>query len=986
MFQLCHLTHFCFVSTDCVDHAFGNTALIERCQGFQDAIAAHGQGVTFGKHIDVPSDNQEQYVINVEEAVTADGGWDGVGLIGFGADPYPSMERILASHPQVLAGTFDTSDAVYEGVRDGKILFGIDQQPFLQGQIPVYLLSYLVYTQQALTNYVIQSGPSFVEDYPSAEKQVCEANFYKVCPDRPDEDLTLIPDSLIALGYALFALLGVACIYAVSWTYYYRGKWVVRISQPMFLDLVALGCFVSGLSIVFMGFQTSYREDRDKSGDFLDKENPEIGAVDAACMAVPWFYGMGFVITFSALFAKIQRVKLIYQAGLRLERKHVTLMDVAPVMASMFIVESGILIAWQIVAPLQWEREVLDDIDGYATSSVGSCEGGEKGWRFYLGMVLFHVLCLCYALVLCFQTKDIHSDFAESSYVSLAVVFMFQVLVLAVPISALVRDNTDVFYFVRAAAVFLQNISVLVLIFVPKMLRMSEEHRNPTGTTQRVTSMARDNRSSVRNSVQQIRDQVARSVKISEDDLSAIREEGDRISGFSNPSRHSISRHSVRFDSQTEAPNPPTFSKDGRLLSSDELEKDWESLGFPSQENAKLLIELLSRSTDAATRQALLADLFANNTDNPTADGDGCDDGDSDCDDDGSDMSPVIEIEEPASNPSTNPAETIVTQTDEEQPVDTTVANKGGKKRSLSWKAAPALFLVCCLQLLTHPAVASSTTGMSMSPYESVRALDEFGNAKQLEYATKAAQERSSLVLILENPAEQEIWIVSVPQRGRSPHHRTSTPLVHQLSMPSWGTKAPGSTFLVCTGLQGDARWLLHHLRRYTNLLWEHSAQATPPHPVALAQAVSDLMRLFWNHPPNIAIASPYLRSVVEAARQDTAWARPLGLQVAILSCAENEPLRVYQIDPLGNIVEATEAATLSENDDTTRGLRFIAGMGARHAVVRETLARRHAPNKSAEPEWLCAALRDALGPDRTVILQRLSANGTLSAETRLQG
>lgn len=49
----------------------------------------------------------------------------------------------------------------------------------------------------------------------------------------------------------------------------------------MFLDLVVFGCLISGLSIVFMGFQTSYRQERDESGDFLDQENPEIGLVDA---------------------------------------------------------------------------------------------------------------------------------------------------------------------------------------------------------------------------------------------------------------------------------------------------------------------------------------------------------------------------------------------------------------------------------------------------------------------------------------------------------------------------------------------------------------------------------------------------------------------------------------------------------------------------------------------------------------------------------
>lgn len=382
-------------------------------------------------------------------------------------------------------------------------------------------------------------------------------------------------------------------------------------------------------------------------------------------MAVPWFYGLGFVITFSALFAKIHRVKLIYQAGAQMRRKQVTIRDVLPVMAIMFSIEVCILLSWQLVSPLRWEREIVDELDGYATESVGSCEGGARGWRFYLGLVVFHVLCLCYALVLCFQTKDINSDFAESSYVSLAVVFMFQVLVLAVPISALVRDNTDVLYFVRAAAVFLQNFTVVVLIFVPKMLRMKEEHRNPSTYTTRTTlhrqSGARgpqwqsgSMRYSFNNNPSNRPSSWAgasfsgiddpepfkRSVKLSDGDLSAIREEeedGSRLSssggGFTRPERAPVSgnslesdpsgRRSVKFDSSVDdsvRDSRASFVLDSKYLSQDEVESKWKELGFPSKEKAMMIVDLFSRSTDATKRKTILEDCFKNDQNSEVSD------------------------------------------------------------------------------------------------------------------------------------------------------------------------------------------------------------------------------------------------------------------------------------------------------------------------------------------------------------------------------
>jgi hypothetical protein len=422
----------------------------------------------------VPPDNRAQYKVLVEGFVNDNGDWAGVGLMAIGPPQLPATREVVADHPAAIAGTFDVGPTVTEGLADGLLVFGVDQGPFFQGILPVYLLTYLAYTRQHLINFDIESGPTFVTEPPSDTEKICEANFYEVCPDRPAEDFNYISNGFMYLGHALFAVLTLASIIAASWTWYYREKWVVKVSQPQLLGMVILGCWISSLSIMFMGVQTGYRQDQDSAtGEPTGGHNTDISRVDASCMAWPWLYGLGFVITFSSLFAKIQRVKLIYLAGRQMQRKTIQFKDVAYIVAFMLVIETAILLSWQIASPLRWEREVLTEEDGFPVESVGSCTS-DDGWHYFLALVLFHVACLFCALVLCFQTKDINSDFAESSYLSLAVIFMFQVLVLAVPISALVQDNADVFYFARACAIFLQNLTVLALLFVPKMFRVSE--------------------------------------------------------------------------------------------------------------------------------------------------------------------------------------------------------------------------------------------------------------------------------------------------------------------------------------------------------------------------------------------------------------------------------------------------------------------------------------------------------------------------------
>lgn len=114
---------------------------------------------------------------------------------------------------------------------------------------------------------------------------------------------------------------------------------------------------------------------------------------------------------------------------------------------------------------------MIEDIDGYSIESIGKCSSENAFW-FQCTLVTLNVICLFVALVLCWRTKDIPSDFSESNYIFLSVMFMFQVLLLTVPISTMVEDDANVLFFIQMGGVFLQNFTVLMLIFLPKMRRI----------------------------------------------------------------------------------------------------------------------------------------------------------------------------------------------------------------------------------------------------------------------------------------------------------------------------------------------------------------------------------------------------------------------------------------------------------------------------------------------------------------------------------
>lgn len=274
------------------------------------------------------------------------------------------------------------------------------------------------------------------------------------------EEMNYIDNRLKILSWVLVGLIWAFCIYCLVWTFYYRENSLVKVSQPLFLAFVVAGSALSIASILPMGVEAGYREDTDN-----------IQAVDAACMAKKWLWGMGFAIQYAALFAKVWRVHKLYKLSSKMRRMSVDYKDVFYIMIVVVAAEVSILASFQASSPLTWQREVIEDVNGYPVESMGRCTSDNSfSWQCIL--MTFNVICLFIALVLCWRTKDLPSDFSESNYIFLSVMFMFQILLIAIPITTMVQDDANVSFFVSTGGKFLQNFTVLMLIFVPKMRRI----------------------------------------------------------------------------------------------------------------------------------------------------------------------------------------------------------------------------------------------------------------------------------------------------------------------------------------------------------------------------------------------------------------------------------------------------------------------------------------------------------------------------------
>ncbi|MGI3903427.1 MAG: sugar ABC transporter substrate-binding protein [Janthinobacterium lividum] len=141
----------------CVNQEVGNAALDQRCQGVKEGLA--GGKVTVLPTTADPTETQSK----IRAALSADPSVDGV--IGLSAplvgEPAVAAVAALGVQSKVKIGSFDLSASFLKDVADGKAAFAVDQQPYLQGYLPVTFLA-LHAKNGTMPAGNVATGPSFV--------------------------------------------------------------------------------------------------------------------------------------------------------------------------------------------------------------------------------------------------------------------------------------------------------------------------------------------------------------------------------------------------------------------------------------------------------------------------------------------------------------------------------------------------------------------------------------------------------------------------------------------------------------------------------------------------------------------------------------------------------------------------------------------------------------------------------------------------------
>jgi simple sugar transport system substrate-binding protein len=141
----------------CVNHFITNPASVDRCRGFADGLGIPLGSQMIDSGID-PTDIENKVTAYLRANPTTGG------VLTLGPNPAAATVRALDKlklSGKLFFGTFDLSPEIATAIKAGTINFAIDQQPYLQGYLPVVVLT-LYNRYGVLPGNSINSGPGFV--------------------------------------------------------------------------------------------------------------------------------------------------------------------------------------------------------------------------------------------------------------------------------------------------------------------------------------------------------------------------------------------------------------------------------------------------------------------------------------------------------------------------------------------------------------------------------------------------------------------------------------------------------------------------------------------------------------------------------------------------------------------------------------------------------------------------------------------------------
>ena len=253
-------------------------------------------------------------------------------------------------------------------------------------------------------------------------------------------------------GFFLVSLALLLCVGSGLWVYHNReSSRLVKAGQPEFIYLLCGGACLVASSLLFMSYDES------------DGMSPQ--QLSAMCAAFPWFFVLGYLIMYAALFSKLWRLSKLLQ----MRRRAVGVKQALRPFVVVITVTVLILVIWQAVDPLRWEREIISPSGELPLETFGECTSDHM-LAFVLPIFVLFVIQMSMAAVVAWKMKDVQAELSESRWIFYGIFTHIQVWAVGIPIVVITDDvSKDAMYLMFAVLCFTFSTSLVALVVWPKL-------------------------------------------------------------------------------------------------------------------------------------------------------------------------------------------------------------------------------------------------------------------------------------------------------------------------------------------------------------------------------------------------------------------------------------------------------------------------------------------------------------------------------------
>lgn len=280
-------------------------------------------------------------------------------------------------------------------------------------------------------------------------------------PLRTVSDEHTLSDGVQIAGFFLSGLALFLCAATAAFVVIKRKHKYIKSSQPVFCLMLCFGAALVASSLIFVSF--------DESDGYTTQQ------LSAMCTTAPWFFVIGYLGMFCALFSKLWRLNKVLSS--RRIRQQVKIHQVMVPFVAIILSSIIVLSVWTAIDPLVWIREPISGFDDGEKNTdepletYGECASPTYGVvPFIVPLGLLFAIAISLTAVFGWRLKGVNSDFEDAKFIFFGIFTHIEVWVIGVPILVLTSQvSKNAFHSMLAVLVFTFSSSMVSFVIWTKI-------------------------------------------------------------------------------------------------------------------------------------------------------------------------------------------------------------------------------------------------------------------------------------------------------------------------------------------------------------------------------------------------------------------------------------------------------------------------------------------------------------------------------------